>query len=173
MQQSAFSPLQILRRTLSSKKIRFMMAGGLNTVVDFASFNLLIFVFGAGFWMANILSTSIAMILSFILNKQAIFKDGTGFKPAQLAAFIAVTATGLWGMQTVAVVGIIHILQPVAHLMLDHTPYASAVHWLVPNVSKALAIVLSAVWNYLWYDRVIFAHTPEAAEIAEKTAEII
>lgn len=171
--QPAFSPLQLLRQLLGSKKIRFMMAGGLNTLVDFASFNLLIFAFGAGFWMANIVSTSIAMLLSFVLNKQAIFKDGTGFSPAQLLAFIVVTAAGLWGMQTVAVVAIIHALRPVAHLLLDHTPYASSIRWLVPNVSKALAIVLSAVWNYLWYDRVIFAHTPKTAEIAERTAEII
>lgn len=162
------TPISWITALFANKKVRFMAGGALNTLVDFISFNILIFAFGASFWVANIVSTSIAMVLSFIINKQAIFKDKGGFRHTQALAFVVVTAAGLWGMQTIAVVGISDALRPVAHLVLDGTRFAADISWLVPNVSKTLSIVLSAVWNYLWYDRVIFAHTPKtAAELNE------
>jgi len=37
----------------------------------------------------------------------------------------------------------------------------------VPNVAKAVATVGSAIWNYLWYDRVIFTGQQKKTDIVE------
>jgi putative flippase GtrA len=146
-------------RLLANKKVRFIGAGILNTLVDFTGFNIAIFVLGLKPWMANILSASIAMVISFAVNKRAVFRYDKAARHTQFIAFIVVTAVGVWGLQTAVVVGGSAFLGPIAHRIFDSLGRSGAVTWVVPNAAKALATVLTAIWNYLWYDHVIFAQT--------------
>lgn len=145
------------------KKARFVAAGLLNTVVDFAGFNIGHFVFGLKLWEANILSTTIAMLLSFIINKRLVFGDNRVTRHGQFIAFILVTAIGLWILQTSVIVGVDALLKSVSRT----TAHASAAKWLVPNIAKGIATVSSAIWNYFWYDRVIFAQSPKKGKLQE------
>ena len=142
---------------LANKKVRFVAAGVLNTGIDFTIFNLAIFAFGFKTWLANLCSTTIAMVISYFVNKVLVFDDRQAMNHRQFLAFIAVTVVGLWGLQTVIVVGLSKALRPAAAAILGGS--ATTVHWLTSNVAKAVGTVASAVWNYLWYDRTIFVHS--------------
>jgi len=157
-------PLRLtFRKLLVGKQARFIAAGIFNTVIDFAIFNTLIHAFGFQAWVANICSTSVAMVISFVINKKTVFRDSKRFSHTQFAAYIAVTLAGLWGLQTIVIVGVSDIVRPVAQSFLSST----TVRLLVPNVAKAVATVGSAIWNYLWYDRVIFTGQQKKTDIVE------
>lgn len=145
------------RSFFMSKQIRFIAAGLLNTAVDFSVFNVALHVFSTKIWIANICSTSIAMVVSFAINKKAVFGDGKQYSPQQFAAFVIVTAVGLWGLQTIIVVGMNNILRLTIVGAARSTGNSAAIRWIIPNVAKGMATIISAIWNYFWYDRVIFA----------------
>lgn len=156
-----------LRRALTGKKVRFIAVGVLNTLVDFTIFNILIHALGMAPWVANLCSTSVAMVVSFLLNKHAVFKGGRSYSHRQFAAYVLVTAAGLWGLQTAVILVVSGALRPVLHTVTGGNVSAPAMHLLVANIAKATATVLSAIWNYLWYDRVIFAHSSAKSKVTE------
>lgn len=145
-----------LRAAITSKQLRFIVAGLLNTFIDFAVFNFVLHVFDAKIWVANICSTSIAMVVSFALNKKAVFGDKKHYSHQQFIAFVIVTAAGLWGLQTLTVVGLSNFLKQTIIGTQRSTNSDTAISWLIPNLAKGAATIVSAVWNYFWYDRVIF-----------------
>lgn len=155
--------MSTLRSLLTGKQARFIAAGIFNTVVDFAIFNALIHLFGFKAWTANICSTSVAMVISFVINKKAVFRDGKRFSHTQFAAYIVVTLAGLWGLQTIMIIGVSDTIRPIAQSFLS----TSAGRFLIPNIAKAVATVASAVWNYIWYDRVVFNGSSKKADVVE------
>jgi putative flippase GtrA len=134
------------KRLVRFKKIRFGLVGIINTAVDFVVFNVLIGVFGVPIVVANIVSTSVAMITSFGLNKSAVFKGGEGSTKRQIVLFFIVTLAGIWLVQSVIMVQVYDLLN-------------SWVDWddaWVRNIAKLAGISVGLVWNYLWYSRVVF-----------------
>jgi len=138
-----------------SKKLRFVGAGILNTGIDFAIFNICIFAFGLRPWSANLCSTSIAMAFSFYINKRLVFRDNRTMHRNQFIVFIIVTALGLWVLQTGLVVMLAEPMRQFIRDMLGSGHVASRA--LAYNISKAIATIATAIWNYFWYDRVVFA----------------
>jgi putative flippase GtrA len=97
------------------------------------------------------------MVVSFAINKNAVFGDGKRYSPQQFVAFVIVTAVGLWGLQTIIVVGMNNILRLTIVKAAHSTGNSATIRWIIPNVAKGVATIISAIWNYFWYDRVIFA----------------
>lgn len=143
---------------LSGKQLRFIVAGLLNTLIDFTVFNIVLHVFDAKIWLANVCSTTIAMIISFAINKNIVFGDRKRFSHLQFTTFILITAIGLWGIQTLAIVGINSVLNILASGTAHASKDSTLIRWVIPNIAKGVATIISAIWNYFWYDRVIFAH---------------
>jgi putative flippase GtrA len=124
-------------------KVRFLLVGGTNTVLDFA----LLFLFtnlGLNRVVANIASTGIAFIFSFFANRKFTFKDSSKNVRRQFLVFAAVTLSGLW------------ILQPIIILIttsfLDDVMSNNASLF----VAKVIATGASLIWNYLLYSRLVF-----------------
>ena len=129
----------------SSQKVRFGLVGVVNTVVDFIVLNVLVSVVGIAIVPANIVSTTVAMLTSFTLNKKAVFQGGDSGGMRQIVLFFAVSLAGIWLVQSSVLALVYHILQPIglhAAVLL--------------NVSKVIGICAGLVWNYLWYSRVVF-----------------
>lgn len=132
---------------LKYEKIRFAMVGVVNTIVDFGILSVLAIFFGLPVFIANIISTSCALMVSYLLNKKAVFGDGDKHNTRQIIKFLVVTLSGLWFLQSIVIVftwwvlyGIMGVYQSVLFLL----------------VGKAFATVASLVWNYLWYSRFVF-----------------
>lgn len=131
----------------NSKPVRFAAIGAFNTVLDFG---LLFILKGLGIpiVIANIISTSVAFSISFTLNKKYTFKTSDTNVKREIALFIAVTLFGLWVLQNVVI-----ILTSPAIATVLHTNDQSTL-----LVAKLTATVVSMVWNYFMYDRVVFTH---------------
>lgn len=130
----------------ASKKLRFGMVGIANTTVDVVILNVLVNILGFALVPANIISTTFAMLCSFILNKKGVFQSKDPRYARQLALFLFVTLMGIWGLQTAVVFLVYNFLQTIAVLPLA----------IDMNIAKIIGVLVSMVWNYIWYSRVVF-----------------
>ena len=102
---------KIKKRPLYKKhkeKIKFAMVGGVNTVIDFVIFGMLANVFGVVTVGANIISTTICMIISFWLNYTFVWQSKKS-KLETAPKFVIVSAFSAWVVQSVAIWMIVSI----------------------------------------------------------------
>lgn len=128
----------------TSKLARFIAVGVVNTALDFG----LLFVLkalGLPVVVANIISTGVAFVFSFFANKKFAFKSTATNIKREVVLFVAVTLFGLWVLQT----GVIHITEPLFTGWLHNKDSGLF-------AAKLLATVVSTVWNYVLYNRVVF-----------------
>jgi len=126
------------------EKLRFALVGGANTALDF----LLLFLFtniGIHKIVANYLSTSIALVFSFFVNKSFTFKDKSKNAKKQFVLFLAVTLAGLWIIQPLVIWVTSNFLE--TYIENDNINLF---------IAKLIATVASLIWNYLLYSRLVF-----------------
>lgn len=129
----------------NSKPLKFALIGGTNTAIDFGLLFILSKALGVPVFAANIISTSVAFIFSFFMNKKYTFKSTGGNVRRELLLFIIVTLFGLWVLQNLVIWGVTPLL---AAYGIAGTPALL--------IAKLGATVVSLVWNYVLYDRVVF-----------------
>ena len=122
---------------------RFAVVGILNTAVDVVLLFALTWA-GLPVVLANVISTSVALGVSFLLNRSYTFRDD-GHRGRQLALFLAVTLFGLW------------VLQPIIIYLCALTLTLDAGLELL--IGKLAATVVSTIWNYVLYSRLVFRAT--------------
>ena len=128
-----------------SDKIKFIIIGGFNTVLDFAILFALSNFLQLDKLISNIISTSIAMVSSYLLNKKYTFEN-TSKSRTQLIKFLVVTIAGLWGLQTI-------IIQSFSFLFVNIINNAN----LTLFIGKIIATGASMVWNFILYKKFVFA----------------
>ena len=140
--------------------VRFVFIGLFNTLVDFSILNVLIFAFGLNKIVANTISVSIAMIISFLLNKFIVFRHNEKNNTIRFVKFIVITAFGLYVLQNVIVFLFIH------HIVWPGLLATNLIHWIglksfseqfvTINFAKALATGVTMIWNYFLYKKFVF-----------------
>lgn len=127
------------------EKIRFVLVGAVNTTVDFIVLFLLVSI---GFlpFVANIFSTTAALLTSFVLNKKAVFRDTEKGNYKQFIVFVVVTLAAIWGLQGIVIMTVNEVARALLHMEGPQ----------VLLVGKIIATLFSLTWNYLWYSRVVF-----------------
>ncbi len=138
---------------------RFGLVGIFNTLLDFALFNAFTSKnIGWGKLTANTVSTTIAMICSFLLNRNFVF-SGNGNPLFQAALFIGITAFGLYVLQN----GVIYLFTKVWSwpskitqrlIRLMGIPLTN--DFVLKNSAKVIGTLVSLIWNYLLYSKVVF-----------------
>jgi putative flippase GtrA len=157
--QAQALPLHQRARAHLKHVSKFGAVGLANTLLDFLIYNLLSGRFGLTLVASNIISTTCAMVLSFFGNKKLVFGKHDGSTLGQALKFYAVTAFGLYVLQT----GTIHLLTQVwtgptqlalgwAHMLGLH----GHDEFLVKNGVKVVATGISLTWNYFMYKMVVF-----------------
>ncbi len=139
------------RRLSQHTTVRFAAVGIINTLVDFGIFNILIAIFSLGVVPASITSTTIAMIISYLLNKKVVFRQGTPHSVRQVVLFFAVTISGIWIVQTLIMVQALGLLE-----RAFDADTQSFLYWFLQNVAKGIGVVGSLTWNYIGYSRIVF-----------------
>lgn len=131
-----------------AEKLRFAVVGGANTALDFVILFALTFA-GMDKIAANYVSTSVALIFSFLANKSFTFKHKTGNAKKQFALFIVITLIGLWTIQPLVIW--------LSSMAL--APYVTneAINLFI---AKLIATVASLIWNYILYSRIVFKKVP-------------
>ena len=127
-----------------AEKLRFAIVGGANTALDFAVLFLLV-NFGLDRIPANFISTSVAFVFSFFVNKSFTFKSTGGNAKKQFAVFLLITMFGLWVIQPVIITAFAWL---VSGLGLQSS--------VVLFIGKLFATVATLIWNYVLYSRFVF-----------------
>ena len=135
-----------LQSFIKNQKIKFATIGAFNTALDFAIlFGLK--TLGINIVVANITSTGITFVLSFILNKKITFNSTNKTKKENIKEFLLftiITLFGLWVIQTLVIYIITSILSNI----------------LISNINlfiaKIIATIFSLVWNFILYKKVVF-----------------
>ena len=138
---------------------KFGIVGILNTIIDFTIYNLLSSSFGLSLIIANLISTTVAMVFSFFANKQLVFEKGSSSMVRQAVMFYLVTAFGLYVLQTGTIVLLTQIwVWPVNESVVAVHAFGFQGHneFIVKNVAKAVGTVVSLVWNYFMYKWLVF-----------------
>ena len=139
--------MELLKR--HAQKIRFGIVGLANTALDFAILFLLV-AFGLDKIPANFISTGVAFVFSFFVNKSFTFKNKGGNVKKQFAVFILVTIIGLWVIQPL-------VISSVSGALVT----TGWENWIILFVAKVIATVASLIWNYLFYSRLVFKKIEE------------
>lgn len=141
--------------------LRFGVVGIANTLIDLGLYALLRHL-GVGLLLANFVSTTAGLTFSFFANRSYTFaaREGNPFRQAML--FMLTTGVGLWVIQPLAIAGV--------ERAVDLPPGAAVLF-----VPKLAGIVVGAVWNYVFYEKLVFrarpAATDEAPAVAGASAE--
>ncbi len=128
----------------NSKLARFMAIGGINTLIDFGLLFALTKL-GLPVIVANTISTTVAFIFSFFMNKKYTFKTTDTNIKREVVLFVAFTLFGLWVLQNAVIIG----LKP----LVTSFGFSDSIAALI---AKIPATIISMAWNYLTYDRFVF-----------------
>ncbi|MCL2037474.1 GtrA family protein [Candidatus Saccharibacteria bacterium] len=138
----------------SSKKWRFVLVGIFNTVLDFGLMN--VFRLFVPLPIANIISTGIAMMSSFFLNKKWTFKSTGKNYVREVTLFFLFTIIGIWVIQT----GFIWFIK-------EFVPHFGLPDVAFDNIAKIIASVPSLIWNYVTYNKIVFRDKQTARKETE------
>ncbi len=117
------------------EKIKFVLVGGVNFVLDFLIFSLLANVLGLFAVGANIISTSICMVVSFVLNYNFVWRSKKS-KRETAPRFVAVSLFSAWVVQSLTIWVVLHIFGDSEVMNL---------------VAKVLGVGLGTISNYFGY----------------------
>lgn len=126
------------------KKIRFLIAGGLNTLVGLSIYPLLYLAltpFGVGYFKVLFLSQIPSVTFSFITNKYFVFKSKGNVKQEYLKFF--------------SFYGFYFLLNLIA------LPILVELLRIEPIISQALFSVAIILTSYFWHNMVTFKQTSE------------
>jgi putative flippase GtrA len=133
-----------------AQKSRFAITGAIATTIDFGIL-LGLNALGVNSIAANYVSTTTAFCFSFFANRHFTFKATDGHVGKQMLMFVAVTLFGIW------------VLQPPIIFLSEKVieQYVSLPSWVLLVLGKLAATLVTLVWNYYLYSRVVFK-TPNA-----------
>ncbi len=139
---------QPVTKTLLSQILKFAVIGVINTGIDFAILNLLMYFTeiksGNGLILLNAISFTAAVINSYLLNKRWAFNDhAQGDAAKKFSVFLAVSLIGL------------AINTAVVRIGSDYN-FINIDQQLWNNVAKIAATGISLVWNFVGYKLFVF-----------------
>lgn len=138
---------------------KFGLVGAFNTLIDFSLFNLLSSFAGLSLVFANLLSTTVAMVFSFVANKQMVFEKRTGSLTKQAATFFLVTAFGLYVIQNGIILLLTQVWLDPVHLSVwvaHGVGLRNDDAFVIKNSAKLIGTLASLTWNYYLYKMVVF-----------------
>jgi len=126
-----------------SELIRFAAVGVFNTLLDFCIFGLLANIIGVDKVVSNIISTTICITISFILNYKFVWKSEKSIKSTAVG-FLAVSLFSAWVVQSLVILGVTALFGETDFIKL---------------VAKFCGSVAGMTTNYFGY-KIIFKKKP-------------
>lgn len=125
------------------EKIRFVLVGGFNTLLDFCVFGLLANIIGVDKVVSNIISTTICITVSFILNYKFVWKSEKSIKTTAVG-FLAVSLFSAWVVQSLVILGVTALFGETGFIKL---------------VAKLCGCIAGMTTNYFGY-KIVFKKKP-------------
>lgn len=143
-------------KKVDKKPIKFVLVGISNTILDFIVLNVLLFC-RVNILFANTISTGIAMLYSFFMNKKWTFRNAGNNYIGEVILFFIFTIIGIWIIQN----GCIYLLNMVI-------PDLGLPEIIYNNAIKLAASIPSLTWNYLTYNRFVFTNNKKESATDDK-----
>ena len=135
----------------TNQQTRFIIVGIANTGLDFLVYGVLVSL-GLKAVLANYISTTCALIFSFIFNRSYTFRKKGPTAKKEIILFVIVTLIGVW------------VLQPLVIKLIEAKMTGLHSQFLVAMFAKVCATAVSLTWNYILYSRVVFKDRSEQTE---------
>jgi putative flippase GtrA len=149
-------------KLLDDRRVRFLVAGGLNTLLDFVLLNLLILLAGLPVLGANLVSVTVGITVSYFLNHFFVFRHGEPVTLGRFLRFLAVTGFSSLLLQS----GVIWLFERGFDTTFGRSLIMFGTNaeqeFVEINVAKATAVLIGLVWNFTLYRLVVF-RTPAGA----------
>lgn len=161
--------MDIQLNSLKKQIGKFAIVGIINTLVDVVILNSLVFleftatlmIVGQKFLIANIISVTIAMINSFILNKQWTFKSERKDIYKQIFQFLIITIIGMFIVHQIIFNALYYGLPQISNfiVLIIHFLKLNVIFsdsFIALNFAKIIAIISSLIWNFIGYKLIVF-----------------
>lgn len=151
--------MEVVKKLINSRKIRFGLVGIGNTLFNFIILNIMFFVFMQSKLVSSIIATLCAVCVSFFLNRSFVFRHHQR-SILQPILFVAVTLSGVLLVQNSTFVGFAWLLKDfsdtIANQVNSLTGISLSKEFFDINISNALASLIVMVWNYNGYRLFVF-----------------
>lgn len=142
-----------MQNLIIKQAVKFVLVGGLNTLIDLGVLNLLIFITGiasgAGYSVFKGISFIVAVINSYFLNKLWTFKsNGVVNKSREFSQFFVVSLIGFGINVGVASLVVNVIGNPFNSSLLSDKIWA--------NIGAIAATFSGMTWNFIGYKFIVF-----------------
>ncbi len=150
----------MLKKLRSNRITRFIIVGTCNAAISFGLLNLAYYSFHRSKIMASIISTTCALIFSFIMNRNFVFADKSKKAHQQAPAFILVTISGSFIILNLVYILSLKILNGHEGLFIEPVKVLTSVvlskSFIEINVSTVAGAVVALFWNYNGYKWFVF-----------------
>lgn len=156
----------IIKKIWNRSFVRFATVGIVNTGVDFLILNILVFAFGLNKIPANMISVSLAMLVSYALNYRVVFRNTDSGHGKKLVVFVAITMFGLFILQNLIIYIMVHLFTEPASLassVLNYLRINLDEQFILLNTAKIFATVVTMIWNFLMYRKYVFGPAKPSA----------
>lgn len=110
---------------------------------------------GVNVFVANLISTSIAIVVSLFLNYNYTFRQTSGLTASKLSLFLIITLSGLWIIQPIVI-----FIATSLNSIFGYVEFISTIigsqDILIDLIPKLLAIMVTLLWNYALYRKYVF-----------------
>lgn len=125
------------------KFLKFIIVGSFNTFLDISIFSVFTSLIGINAIFANIISTSVTMIVSFFLNSKIVFKSERRNLKVMLS-FFAITLFNGWIIQSSIIYIVLNSLKGPLICLSEY-------NWLFNLFAKVCGVSVSLILNFLGY----------------------
>lgn len=134
---------------------RFFVVGLVNTAVNFLILNLAFYVLGQGKIKSIFIATSVALTVSFIMNRGFVFNARIVKAKYQILPFVIITAIGSLGIQSLVYIIVIHLIRGHEWLVGDTVRLLTGLKlsndFIAINTSAGVGSLATMLWNYNGY----------------------
>lgn len=141
--------------------VRFGIVGAVNTLFNYLVLNAAYYTFVYNKVVANIISTSLTIVLSFNLNRIFVFKhqDKAINKFLIFALITALGALVVNNLVFIMSLRLFYALSVSLSLTLGKSGINIRQDFIQINLSATVATLFSMFWNYNGYKRIVFKST--------------
>ena len=150
-----------MRKLFEREKIRFIIAGCANTGLDFVLLNSLVFIIGTFPILANSISVSIGIVISYFLNHYFVFQSKSSVSLKKFFSFFIVTGFSSLAIQGLVIYGFEVMTLSEWGRSLFFVSELGDNKALELNIAKVVAVGVGMVWNFMLYKYLIFKDKPD------------
>jgi putative flippase GtrA len=149
----------MLQKIWRAKLTRFVMVGIFNTCFDLSIFNSLVFFLKLPPLVANLISASIGISVSYFLNHYFVFRHKHPPSYARFFYFLTITGIGIVAVQSLSIILVTHLLGEKDNFIVSavqHLNPSMTAKYVNLNFAKLCAVLIAMWWNFCLYHFIVF-----------------